>query len=191
VRNEYREEILQAKQKHWNEFLEDVSNGDVWVANRYISSTSGDGGKTCIPTLKFTPPLGTLGPPTEVVANEEKSTMLAKTMFPGKPNSDANLNNPVYKKQLPNRGDINLAQICRHIEKLSPHKATSTEEIPNVVLKKCADAIIPYLTQIFRAVFSLRVYMKQWHEIITCVLWKLGKPRYDVPKAYGPITLYS
>jgi hypothetical protein len=58
-------------------------------------------------------------------------------------------------------------------------------------LKKCADAIIPYLTQIFRAVFSLRVYAKQWSEIITCVLQKPGKPRYDVPKAYRPIALLN
>jgi hypothetical protein len=51
VRNKYGEAIIQAKQGHWNDFLKDVSNRDVWIANRDISSSSGNGGKTCIPML--------------------------------------------------------------------------------------------------------------------------------------------
>jgi len=32
-------------------------------------------------------------------------------------------------------------------------------------------------------------YAKQWKEIVTCVIRKPGKPRYDVPKAYWPVAL--
>src|SRR6266481_5102605 len=39
--------------------------------------------------------------------------------------------------------------------------------------------------------FDLKVYYSQWREIITCILRKLGKPRYDIPKAYCPIALLN
>jgi hypothetical protein len=33
IRNEYGEAILQMKQEHWNEFLEDISYDDIWIAD--------------------------------------------------------------------------------------------------------------------------------------------------------------
>ena len=59
------------------------------------------------------------------------------------------------------------------------------------MLKKCANLILPYLLQIFQAVLSLNLYPAQWREIETCVLCKPGKPRYDIPKAYHPVTLVN
>ena len=112
-------------------------------------------------------------------------------MFPSKPVEwlvPANYNYPV---PLPLRGRISENQIKKHIAKLSPHKATGTNEVPNIVLKECADLVLPYLLQVFQAIFKLKVYHAQWREIITCVLRKPGKPHYDVPKAYQPITLLN
>ena len=37
----------------------------------------------------------------------------------------------------------------------------------------------------------LNTYSDCWHEWDTIVLCKLGKPRYDVPKAYRPIALMN
>jgi hypothetical protein len=102
---------------------------------------------------------GSLDPQTEVVINKEKSAMLARVMFPGKPRAGINPGNPEYDNQLQNWGNIMPTQICRNIDKLSPHKATGTDKIPNIVLKKCAGTIIPFLTQIYRAVFSLSIYV--------------------------------
>src|SRR6266481_9276318 len=45
--------------------------------------------------------------------------------------------------------------------------------------------------RIFCTMFKLGVYYGQWKEIITCVLRKPGKPRYDIPKAYRPISLLN
>src|SRR6266481_6382799 len=45
--------------------------------------------------------------------------------------------------------------------------------------------------RIFCTMFKLGVYYGQWKEIITCVLRKLGKPHYDIPKAYRPIALLN
>ena len=59
------------------------------------------------------------------------------------------------------------------------------------MLKRSADIILPFLLQIFRAVLALEVYADQWKEIVTCVLRKPGKPRYDIPKAYRPVALVN
>ena len=96
-----------------------------------------------------------------------------------------------YPAPLPLAGNITKSQIHRHIDKLSPYKATGTDNIPNVVLKECADIILPFLKQIFHAMFSLCTFYDQWREVITCILWKLGKPQYNVPKAYRPIALLN
>src|SRR6266481_2171460 len=59
------------------------------------------------------------------------------------------------------------------------------------MLKRSADIILPFLLQIFRAVPALEVYADRWKEIVTCVLRKPGKLRYDVPKAYRPVALVN
>ena len=89
------------------------------------------------------------------------------------------------------KGDILEAQIHRHLAKLSPHKATESNKIPNVVFKECTDTLMPYLLHIFHAMFKLQMYFDQWREIFTCMLRKPGKPCYDIPKAYRPIALLN
>ena len=42
--SEYSKAILKAKREHWVSFLEGLSYGEVWIANRYISSGGSDGG---------------------------------------------------------------------------------------------------------------------------------------------------
>jgi hypothetical protein len=127
----------------------------------------------------------------EAVTNEEKSQLLAKAMFPGKPSTCSVPHNHEYPNQIPMRGEITQEQIRHHINKLSPYKATVTDEIPNVILIECADEILPFLTQIYRTGFTLQTYAEQWKEIITGVLRKPRKPRYNTPKTYRPITLLN
>ena len=79
----------------------------------------------------------------------------------------------------------------RQISWLRPHKAPGNDSIPNVVLKEAVDLILPYLIQIFRAVFKLGTYSDSWSSWNTIVLPKPGKARYDVPKAYRPIALMN
>ena len=68
---------------------------------------------------------------------------------------------------------------------------TGSDEIPNVILKECASILVPYLLHIFCAMFKLWTYYGQWREVITCVLCKPGKPRYNIPMAYRPIALLN
>ena len=54
ARNEYGEAIVEAKRQHWEEFLENAAEQDLWTANQYFKEPTGDGGKSRIPTLKVT-----------------------------------------------------------------------------------------------------------------------------------------
>ena len=97
----------------------------------------------------------------EAATNEEKSKAFIKSLFPGKPASCSVPTDYSYPTPLPLRGSISEAQVRCHLAKLSPHKATGTDGIPNVVLKECADALVLYLVHIFRAMFRLQVYYGQ------------------------------
>ena len=112
-------------------------------------------------------------------------------MFPNKLVEQLVPTNYRYPNLLPLKGNISEAQIHRHLTKLSPHKATGPDEIPNVVLKECASVLMPYLLHIFCVMFKLQTYFRQCREIITCMLWKPGKPSYNLPKAYRPIALLN
>jgi ribonuclease HI len=189
IRQQYAKEILTAKHEHWKSFLEEMSHSEIWIANRYISSDGGDGGKTRIPTLTSLTPGAATGRMATATSNEEKSRMLAKAMFPKKPDERFAPDQGNYANQITTRREITETQIRRHLMHVSPYKAPGPDEISNVVLKNCADLIIPYLLQIFRAAVRLRTYPDEWRDTITCVLRKPGKARYDVPKAYRPIAL--
>ena len=135
VRNLYREEIANAKQEHWATFLEDMTYGEIWVANRYISSNGGNGGKTRILTLYLHPSVGVNAPPQEAASNSDKSAMLAGLMFPAcSPDSMVPMDFR-YEDQLPDPLEITEEQILWHLGGLSPYKAPGTDEIPTVVWK--------------------------------------------------------
>ena len=51
--------------------------------------------------------------------------------------------------------------------------------------------IAEYLLEIFWASFTLNAYSDCWQVWDTIVLCKLGKPRYDIPKAHWPIALMN
>ena len=189
IKSEYSAAITETKREHWIMFLEGLSYSEVWTANWYISGENTDSGKTRIPTLmqQLTDP-NLL--PMVASTNEEKSLMLAKLMFPPRSAGCGGLLEE-FDDQLPDPPAITEAQIRRHIACLHPHKVPGTDEIPNIILKKSVEMISLYLLQIFRAVLRLQVYPAQWKDIITCVLRKPGKPRYDVPKVYHPIMLVN
>ena len=182
IQLDYSVAILKAKKDHWDAFLEDMSYREVWMANHYISGKASYRGKTHIPmlTLQHSDPSLL---PTVASTNEEKSRMLTKLMFPARPDGCV-VPETEDDNQLPSPGSIMEEQIWRHLTRLHPYKAPRVDGIPNVVLKKSAELIVPYLLQIFRDALSLQTYAGQWRDITTCVLQKPGKPRYDVPKAY-------
>ena len=168
-----------------------MTPSSLWVTNRYISGDANNGGRTRIPTLKLTPPVGSSSQVIEAASNEEKREMLVKLMFPAHPTACSIPDDYSYPPQLQAPASISAEQVRRHLGGLSPHKAPGPDGIPNVVLKTCTDILIPYLVPIFRAVLKLQVYPDGWKESITCILRKPGKERYNVPKAYQPVALLN
>ena len=137
-----------------------------------------DGGKTCIPVLTLQPS-NMEEVPTVALTNEDKSAMLMRLMFPNRP-SKSLMFPKIYEDQLPPPVEITEGQIWRHITSLNPHKAPGIDGIPNIVLKRNTDFITPHLLQILWATLKMGVYAGQWKEIVTCVLHKPGKPRYNI-----------
>ena len=135
VRNLDANEIHSAKKAHWADFLEGMAGGDIWITNHYISGEAKDGGKTRIPTLKLSPPAGSDAPTVEAASNEDKSTMLARLMFPTRPSTCSVPTDFDYLPQLPTSDSITSEQVQHHIRSISPYKAPGLDEIPNIVLK--------------------------------------------------------
>lgn len=188
VRKRYASEIDKAKSEHWTEFLEEAMERELWIANKYVTNPTGDGGKTRIPTLKVVRPDGTR---TEAITNQEKAELFVGLMFPKPPDNASVPADFVYPESVPSSGEITEEQLRRNISKLSPFKACGTDGIPNVVLKKVFPVIKDYILYLFRAVFALETYYPGWLEVTTIILQKPGKPAYDVAKAHRPVALLN
>lgn len=125
-------------------------------------------------------------------SNQEKGKMLAKGFFPDKPmNTSNNTDTSNYPLPACNAHRIFKELIVRQMKCLHPYKAPGPDEIPNIVLTKCADILIDRLWYIYNAIMAKEIYYRPWKQFTTVVLRKPGKPRYDTPKAYWPIALLN
>jgi len=123
----------------------------------------------------------------EIYTNEDKAKALVNFFFPKKPVELTIPANPIYPQPLDEPDQLSEERIHCHIAKLSPHKVPGPDGIPNIILQRNADIIVPILHQIYAAILELGEYPTIWSESITAVIRKPGKPSYDVPKAYQPI----
>jgi len=184
--NQYGEEIVKAKRQHWAEYLEEVTENNIWATNRYLKEPSGDGGNPRIPTLKVK---NNRGEEIEVNDNRDKAKYFAKTFFPPPPRTSAVPTQHEYPQPLPDPPAITKTQIAEQISRLSPYKASGPDGIPNIILIKCFDLLEEYLIHIIQAILGRGWYYDPWREFTTVVLRKPGKPNYQAPKAYRPIAL--
>src|SRR6266481_5199377 len=81
----YSEAIKWAKEQHWRNFLEGIVGKELWMAHKYISRPTGDGGKSRIPTLKVDNGNGTSR---DVSTNDEKGGVFGRLFFPPRPDRD-------------------------------------------------------------------------------------------------------
>lgn len=188
AQRKYDRAIKYNKKHHWRDWLEKATDPDLWTANRYISAPAGDGGSTRIPALKHQED----GVEKTASANQEKSRVLAKTFFPGRPEARAsNTATQNYPEPVCGTHKITREQIRRQLKRLRPYKAPGPDKIPNIVLSQCAELITDRLWYIYSAILERGLYYAAWKHFTTVVLRKPGKPRYDVPKAYRPIALLN
>ena len=185
---EYGVAIKQAKEQHWKIFLEEITGTELWMAHQYMTIPIGDGGKARIPTLWVVEQDGTVS---SITSNEEKGAALCRLFFPAKPAQSLILPGSEYPDHITYDFRPSLAQLKHCVARLSPHKATGDDGILNIVLKESLELIVEYLLHMFRATFTLNTYSACWRTWDTIILWKPGKPRYDLPKAYRPIALMN
>jgi hypothetical protein len=62
-------------------------------------------------------------------------------------------------------------------------------DIPNHVVKHCAEVLGPYLGEMYRATFRLDHYPSNWKVYDTVVLRKPGREDYTLPNAHRPVCL--
>ena len=184
---EYAKLIETTKKEHWEEWLLNASERDIWTANKYTTDPPTDGGKSRIPTLNF---VNESGDNQRTANNAEKSKALAKTFFPPPP-ANPSIPHSCYPQPTNIFRYFTRAQIEKAIGRLAAYKAPGPDGIPNVVLKKSCELITDHLYYIFRAIFELDAYPDEWRESTTVVLRKPGKPSYEEPKAYRPIALLN
>ncbi|THH16463.1 hypothetical protein EW146_g4189 [Bondarzewia mesenterica] len=188
IRNAYATEIQRTKKQHWEDWLEDAKEKDMWIANKYISSPAGDGGRTRVPSLKTQLPDGTTR---SLVTNSEKSAALASTFFPPPPETSSIDPDFIYPPPAFDFIPITCEQILCHLKHLQPYKAPGPDGIPNIVLMRSGDLVLEHLYYLYTATFELQIFYPPWRDSITVVLRKPSKSRYDVPKAYRPIALLN
>ena len=78
-RNKLADTIFKAKREHWQNWLEEATESDVWTAHKYIKAPTGDGSCSRIPTLTGKADNSS---PITATTNQEKGELLAKILFP-------------------------------------------------------------------------------------------------------------
>ena len=175
------------QQQHWHSWLERAKDPDIWAVHCLISSLASDRGKARIPALKYR-----AGEAKKTVTtNSKKGAALAKGFFPQKPQTQNIQEDKNYPKMCSKVGKVTKDQICKQLKKLKLYKAPGPDGIPNIVLTKNVDILIDRLHPIYVAMLDKNLHYDPWKTFTTVVLWKPGKPHYDVPKAYRPIALLN
>jgi len=153
VQQKYAADIAKAKIEHWSNFLENANTTDIWSVNKYLMNPPGNGGQTRIPMLKVK---GNNGIPREVNTNKGKANILSEAFFPLKLAASTVPQAHKYPDLLPPPAPVTQEQIHVHITKLSPYRVPGPDSIPNIVLQKSENLIVPYLLPIYRSM------LKKW-----------------------------
>ena len=106
---------------------------------------------------------------------EEKAAVLRQSFFP--PSMQADLSDIAGYEYPPpiECPDITIAETERAVRRAAPNKAPGVDGIPNAVLHKTLDIILPSLCKLFNACLQQGYCPKHFKEAITVVLRKLGK----------------
>jgi len=86
---------------------------------------------------------------------------------------------------------ITNEQIHRAIARLGLFKAPSLARIPNVMLIRCTDLLVPCLGALYQETFKLNIYPTGWRDSVMVILRKPGKADYTVPNVHQLVTLLN
>lgn len=146
--------IETTKKKHWISSLEETTNNNIYLANKYINGEPSDYSHMHIPNIK------TYNEPTHSTTlatdNANKVNAMAKTFFPP-PLPVPSIPHSVYPEPLPAKGIFSKANIRNSIKNLKPQKTPGLDGIKNIILKECVDMVIDNLYHIFHTIVKLKL----------------------------------
>lgn len=182
--------LCKTKNDHWRNWLEEITEKDIWTANKYISQPFTDGSASRIPTLVKRNDNGDIL--LEACSNAQKSQILSEVFFPKKPQSlpDHPMDTTPCPPLLPLTPPT-LQQLERQVKRTGPHKVPGPDGIPNIVLHKVFHIIGQRLLDILISSLQLSYFPAAWRTWATIVLKKPGRADYSIPKSYCPIALYN
>jgi hypothetical protein len=179
VEKDIRKEIFGAKKRHFHELLE--NSRDATSYWRALNMFAGRHKSEQIPTL-------TSHGGQEFTTGEEKAEALKQpfcTVFTANDTSPSQEHN----EPLENSSVLNLSvkYLLKKISKLSNHKAVGIDEIPAIVIKRCALVIAPCLVEIANRCLTEGVFPTIWKTALVVPIPKRG--RSTNPADYRPISL--
>lgn len=124
--------------------------------------------------------------------DEEKACTLLHAFFPPQPEpGNGNLDN--NRAPLPTQPykTITEAEIRTAIFRSNPKKAPGPDDIPFLVWQKICEEAKDCIITLYQASLRLSHLPNSWRTAKIVLLRKPGKPDYNIPKAFRPISLLA
>ena len=125
----------------------------------------------------------------------ETIRILTDTHFPaateGVTPSQHDNSNKIDTEELRDRYEdwINPALVIQALTKFKPNKAAGPDGLKPIIFRHLPHNIINAITILYKACIALGHTPSKWRDTKVIFLPKPGKPSYDIPKAYRPISL--
>ena len=84
---------------------------------------------------------------------------------------------------------INPVLVSRALTQFLPNKAAGPDGLKPIIFKYLPNNIVNAITLLYKACIALSHTPAKWRDTKVIFLPKPGKPKYDIPKAYRPISL--
>lgn len=187
LKNEYKEKCLKTKNAAWRQKMSEL---DCVKDTSRLLKILENGSTGQIGSL-----IKTDG--TYTSNNKESIDLLMTTHFPecstvhseSEPEIIFNHNNTNDLEDIEN--SITIEKIKWAINSLSPFKSPGEDGIFPALLQKAEEIVTPFLQKFFKLSLQFSYIPITWRGTLVKFIPKAGKPRYDSPKAFRPISLMS
>ena len=187
-RSRFRQCLKKNRQFAWQELCSSTTSADYWSLYKKVNRTPGSHRVEELTHDGLT-----------ASTDSEKATMLAKVFFPPLPlaGPESEVEEPDFSWRthrppgLPETELVTPMELIRVIRRLRVAAAPSIDGITVLCLKKCMLVILPWLLRIYNASIAHAYFPREWRRGKVIALRKPGKPSYESPQSYRPISLLS
>ena len=208
ARNAYFHAVRRSKTQHWEDFLAQASEADVFKAMKYTKP----GIAAKVPAINYS----LEGVSRKATTFEEKCNAFITTLFPthqpeASAAATADTGTTTYtgqhlpRPQNPQKStssaskdpgqwewpDLGYTELAEAINTSSPRKAPGPNRVGFAVIQRAYKVYPDIFNRIYRTLFSIGYHPKAWRQAIGIILPKPGKEDYTIPKAYRVIALLN